>query len=214
MLRIVIVEDHLLVREGLKALLEREPDIEVVGEASDGYEAIRLVEQLKPDVAIIDISLPKLNGNQAIQRIKKLEVQSRIIVLSMYSDPVLIRTAFQNGAKAYILKQSILKELLFAIKAAMNNQNFISSSLSNVFLEDFLRRNESSESMGNLLTSRETDVLKLIASGYGNTTIAQQLNISVKTVETHRSNIMDKLKIYQTAGLVKYALKHELVSME
>ena len=216
MIRALIAEDHHLVRQGIRALLEKADDIQVVGEAEDGQQALELAEQLKPDVIVMDLSMPRLNGTQATERIRAARLPCQVIMLSMYSDETLVRQALRSGAKGYLLKWSVVEELLLAVRAACRGETFLSSQLSGVILADLLAQNSELEKRSpyERLSAREKQVLKLIAEGCTNNAIAQNMEISAKTVEKHRSSLMAKLDVHDTAALVRVALKHGLIFID
>ena len=216
MIRVLIAEDHHLVRQGIRALLEKAKDIEVIGEAQDGQEAVELTQRIKPDVVVMDIAMPRLNGTQATEQIHSLHLPSRVVILSMYSDDTLVRQALRSGAKGYLLKRSVVEELLLAVRAASRGELFVSSAVSGSLLAPTLAHQQDSEveTPFDRLSEREKQVLKLVAEGQTNNAIAQILSVSVKTVEKHRSNLMDKLNIHDTAGLVRIALKHGLIFLD
>ena len=214
MITVVIVDDHNLVRQGLKAILEKVADIEVIGEAADGQEAVMLVSRLKPNVVLMDIALPSLNGVQAAAKIQALNIDTRIVILSMYSDAMMIRQALQNGARGYLLKQSVTEELLLAIQAANRGEIYLSPAIAKDFVQDSLAYHAAESNELSLLSIREREVLQQIAEGHTNNEIAQSLMISVKTVEKHRTSVMDKLNIHDTAGLVRTAIKNRLITID
>jgi DNA-binding NarL/FixJ family response regulator len=215
-IRVIIADDHHLVRQGIRALLEKADDIEVIGEAADGQEAVELVERLAPDVLVMDIAMPRLNGNQAAGQVRALGVATQVVILSMYSDETLVRQALRNGAKGYLLKRSVTEELLLAIRAASRGEIYLSPAISGSIVADFLRLQANADSSGPFerLTSREREVLQLIAEGHTNSAIAQVLTISVKTVEKHRANLMSKLNVHDLAGLMRVAIKHGLIFLD
>jgi len=212
-IRVVVAEDHHLVRQGIRALLDRTDDITVVGEAANGHEAVELVKRLAPDVLVMDIAMPRLNGLQAIGQIRTLGVATQVVVLSMYSDETLVRQALRKGARGYLLKRSVAEELLLAIRAANRGDIYLSPAISRAIVTDLLRLEDDAKVLSPFerLTPREREVLQLIAEGHTNTAIAQILNISVKTVEKHRRNLMSKLDVRNLAGLIRTAIKHGLV---
>jgi DNA-binding NarL/FixJ family response regulator len=216
MIRTVIADDHHLVRQGLRALLEKAGDIEVVGEAADGQEALELVRRLLPEVLVIDIAMPHLNGVEAVGRLRGLGVKTRALILSMYSDDTLVRQALRNGAKGYLLKRAVSEELLLAVRAVSRGDTFLSPEVAGPVLTPLVANQTSGEASGPLdhLTSREREVLQLIAEGHTNREIATHLSISEKTVEKHREHLMSKLNAHETAGLVRLAIKHGLVSLD
>jgi two-component system, NarL family, response regulator NreC len=192
MIRIVIAEDHYLIRQGIRALLEKAAGIEVVGEAADGHEAVELVNRLLPDVLVADIAIPGLNGLEAVSRLRALGVKTRALILSMYEDEALVRQALRNGARGYLVKRSITEELLLAVRAVSRGEVFLCPEASGVLLEDFLAAPEEPGAADPLhrLTSRERDVLQLIAEGHTNRTIATHLHLSEKTVEKHPGHLL------------------------
>jgi len=216
MIRVVIADDHHLVRQGIRALLEKAGDIEVVGEAADGQEALDLVERLLPDVLVLDIAMPHLNGVEAVGRLRDLKVKTRALVLSMYADDALVRQALRNGAKGYLLKRAVSDELLLAVRAVGRGETFLSPEVAGPVVSALVAAPPRSADLGPLdqLTSREREVLQLIAEGHTNRAIAGHLHLSEKTVEKHRGHLMAKLHVHETAGLVRFALKHGLVSLD
>ncbi len=215
MIRVLIAEDHHLVRQGIRALLEKAEDIEVVGEAKDGQEAVEMAEHLNPNVVVMDLAMPRMNGNLATERIRALRLDCQVVILSMYSDETLVRQALRSGAKGYLLKHSVTEELLLAVRAACRGETFLSSAVSGNLLANVLTQPESEEAEPfERLSAREKQVLKLVAEGRTNNAIAQIMNVSVKTVEKHRSSLMAKLNVHDMAGLVRIAMKHGLIFMD
>ena len=212
-IRVIVADDHHLVRQGIQALLEKADGIEVVGEAADGQEAVELVERLTPDVLVMDIAMPRLNGTQATQRVRALGVATQVVILSMHSDETLVRQTLRSGARGYLLKRSVTEELLLAIRAAVRGEIYLSPAISVSILDDFLAIQADSEEHRpfDLLTPRQREVLQLIAEGHTNTAIAQILEVSTKTVEKHRANLMSKLNVRDMAGLIRMAVKHGLI---
>jgi DNA-binding NarL/FixJ family response regulator len=207
--RILLVEDHVVVRQGLKALLSGEDDIQVVGEADNGREALQYVAELQPDVVLMDISMPGLNGIEATRQIRQNYSGVKVVILSMHSNEEYVFQVLRAGASGYVLKQSDSSEVLTAIRAALAGGSFLSPPISRAVIDDYVRRAESRGRAKHMdvLTSREREVLQLLAEGLSNQEIAEQLSISVKTVETHRSNMMKKLGVDSKTELVKYALR-------
>lgn len=215
MIRVVVADDHHLVRSGIKALLEKADDIQVVGEAEDGQQAVELVQQLSPDVLVMDVAMPRMNGTEATARIRAIGSPTRIVILSMHSDETLVREALLNGASGYLLKRSVTEELLLAVRAADRGLTYLSPAISQSIVEDFLTFQEEKDTTGyHQLTPREREVLQLVAEGYTNNGIADALNISVKTVEKHRSSLMTKMDAHDIASLTRIAIKHKLVFIE
>ncbi len=213
MIRVLIAEDHHLVRQGIRALLEKADDIEIVGEAKDGQEAVEMAERLTPDVIVMDLAMPRMNGNLATERIRSLRLQTQVVILSMYSDETLVRQALRAGAKGYLLKHSVTEELLLAVRAACRGETYLSSTVSGSILANVLSETEEGEPFDRL-SAREKQVLKLVAEGRTNNAIAQIMNVSVKTVEKHRSSLMAKLNVHDMAGLIRVAMKHGLIFMD
>jgi DNA-binding NarL/FixJ family response regulator len=216
MIRVVIADDHHLVRQGIRALLEKAGDIEVVAEAADGQEAIALVERLLPDVLVIDIAMPHLNGVEAVGRLRGLKVKTGALILSMYADDTLVRQALRNGAKGYLLKRAVSEELLLAVRAVSRGDTFLSPEVAGPVVSALVDASTRVADLGPLdqLTSREREVLQLIAEGHTNRVIGSHLDLSEKTVEKHRAHLMAKLAAHDTAALVRFAIKHGLVSLD
>jgi len=215
-IRIVLADDHHLVRQGIRALLEKSEDIQVVGEASDGREAVELVEQLAPDVLVMDIAMPRLDGIQAIEQVLTTNADTQIVVLSMYSDKALVRQALKNGASGYLLKGSVVEELLLAVRAASKGDIYLSPTVSRSILADLVAApiNTAAPDPFDQLTSREREVLQLITEGHTNIAIAKQLNVSAKTVEKHRARLMSKLGVHNLSGLIREAIRRRLVFLD
>jgi len=216
MIRVVLADDHHLVRQALRALLEKAGDIEVVGEAADGPEALALVERLLPDVLVIDIAMPHLNGLEAVGRLRSLEVKTRALILSMYADDTLVRQALRNGAKGYLLKRAVTEELLLAVRAVSRGDTFLCPEVAGPVLNGLVDAPLPIRDLGPLdqLTSREREVLQLVAEGHTNRAIATHLHLSEKTVEKHRGHLMAKLSVHDTAALVRLAIRHGLVALD
>jgi len=212
--RIVIAEDHTILREGLRALLSSQEHLEVVGEAGDGREAIRQVEELTPDLILMDLSMPKMNGVEAIREIRRRVPETRILALTVHKAEEFILEVLQAGADGYIPKDASSNELMMAIKSVLLGKRYLSPSVSNVVIEGYLESRRTSESITpwDKLTKREREILKLIAEGHKNKEIADFLCISVKTVEKHRANLMKKLDLHSAAALTAYAMERGLVT--
>ncbi len=211
--RVLLAEDHHLVRQGLRALLEREPDIEIVGEAADGLEALRLIKDVRPDIVVMDITMPGLNGLEVLRRVRQRLPEVRVLMLSVHEGGEYILRALQAGASGYLLKRSLSAELLLAIRAARCGEVFLSPAVSRTIVTRFLQgiSPEESRTPYDRLTPREREVFQLIVEGHTNQAIAHRLGISVRTVETHRANLMDKLDIHDVAGLTRLAVQLGLV---
>jgi DNA-binding NarL/FixJ family response regulator len=209
--RIILVEDHTLVRMGIRSLLESLPNLEVVGESGSGAEALTLVAQLLPDIILLDIAMSEMNGLEVAESVCKLHPQVRVIMLSMYANEAYVVQALRTGAKGYLLKDASLAELNIALRAVMRNETYLSPAVSKHVVSDYLRRINSDQDSEIQLTPRQREVLRLIAEGHTTREIAQALTISVKTVETHRTLLMERLNIHDVAGLVRYAIRIGLV---
>lgn len=214
--RIVIAEDHTILREGLRALLSSNSDFEIVGEAEDGREAIRCVEKLKPNLILTDLSMPRMNGMDAIREIKRRSRETKVLVLTVHKTEEYILAALQAGADGYLLKDSTHSELLAAVRHVLSGKHYISPGISDKVLDGYLegRRSLKTRTSWETLTQREREILKLIAEGYKNKEIADDLCISVKTVEKHRANLMEKLNLHNVQALTTYAIEKGLVSKE
>jgi two-component system response regulator NreC len=217
MIKVVLADDHQIVRHGLRSLLSAEPDIEVVGEADNGRAVVRLVQELSPQVVIMDISMPDLNGIEATRQILSDFSGVKIIALSMHSDSLFVLNMFKAGASGYLLKDCALEELVKAVRTVMNRKIYLSPSISDIVVKDFVigwSPEESSSSAYSILTPREREVLQLMAEGKTTNQIAENLCISVKTVEAHRKQLMTKLDIHSVAELTKYAIRQGLTTLE
>ncbi len=206
--RVLVVDDHAIVREGFKLILGREPDIEVIGEAANGLEAVSLAAEHKPDVVIMDVSMPELNGVEATRRLQEVSPRSRVIALSMHRDGVYARDILRVGARAFLLKDSAASDLLMAIRAVMRNQGFISPAVVGSVLTEY--RKHVTLPLDRL-THREREVLQMLSSGKSNKQIATELNLSPYTVESHRTKIMEKLNLHSITDLVRFAMRCGLV---
>jgi DNA-binding NarL/FixJ family response regulator len=212
MIRVMVADDHNLVRQGIVSLLNQINGIQVVGQAATGSEAVELARKLTPDVVVMDITMPNLNGFEATMQIHNLGLLTRVIILSMHVDTALVRQALRAGVKGYLLKQSITEELPIAIQAAMNGNTYLTPEVSTLFINQ--ADIASNADPFDTLTVRERQVLRLIAEGNTNTAMANHLGISVKTVEKHRANLMAKLAVNDTAGLVRTAIRHKLIMLD
>ncbi len=212
MIRVVIADDHHLVRQGLRALLENSREVEVVGEASTGYEAVELAEKFQPDVIVMDLSMPRLDGVQAATRILDLRSPTEVVVVSMHADTAIVQNLVRRGVKGYLLKDALATELMFAIRSASAGKLYLSPTISEAVMNMLMT--PSGEDVVVELTPREREVLQLVAEGHTNTAIANILSISVKTVEKHRANLMNKLEADDLATLIRVAIKRRLIFMD
>jgi two-component system response regulator NreC len=214
--RIVLAEDHTILREGLRSLLSSNPIFEIVGEAEDGREAIRCVEKFKPDLILTDLSMPRMNGMEAIKEIKKESPATKVLVLTVHRAEEYILAAFRAGADGYLLKDSTHSELVMAVKKVLSGKPYISPEISEKVIEGYLegKKTLKSRTSWETLTQREREILKLIAEGYKNKQIADDLCISVKTVEKHRANLMEKLDLHNIQALTTFAIEKGIVSRE
>ena len=213
-IKILLCDDHQIVRQGLRALLDRNPDMEVIGEAGDGRSVLRMTEELSPDVIVIDVSMPNLNGIEATRQITSRDPKVKVIALSVYSDKRFIFGMIKAGALGYLVKDCVFDELIEAIRAVSINRTYLSSSIIDIVIKDYINRLRKDElSVFSILTAREREVLQLIAEGKTMKEIAPLLNLSVKTVETHRQQIMSRLNIHTVAELTKYAVREGLTSL-
>lgn len=214
-IRILLADDHKITRQGLRSLLEKQDDMEVVAEAENGRIAFRLVDELLPDVVIMDVTMPDLNGVEATHQIVTKYPDVKVIALSMHSDSLFVTEMLRSGAAGYLLKDCAFEELTRAIRAVMDDKTYLSPSISGVVVEDYLHRlSKSHFSRSEVLTDREREVLQLMAEGKSTKQIALKLHISVKTVETHRRQIMNKLDIHTIAELTKYAVRKGITSLD
>jgi len=211
-IRIVLAEDHTIVRAGIRALLENLAGVEVVGEAGDGREAIRLIETLHPDLVLMDIAMSGLNGLEATARIVKEFPQVRVVILSMHASEEYVLQALRAGAVGYLLKDAGTAELELAIRSVAREETYLSPAVSKHVVADYVRRVGGEPSSLERLTRRQREILQLIAEGHSTQEIAQMLSISVKTVETHRSQLMERLDIHDVASLVRYAIRMGLIT--
>ncbi len=216
MIKIVVADDHKIVRQGLRTLLAAEPDIEVLAEADNGRDVLRLVQESHPDAIIMDISMPDLNGIDATRQILTDTPGIKIIALSMHSDSLFVLNMLKAGASGYLLKDCALEELVKAIRTVMANKTYLSPGISDILIKDFMQgwSHNTGASAFSVLTAREREVLQLMAEGKSTTQIAGSLCVSVKTVEAHRKQMMNKLGIHSVAGLTKYAIREGLTSLE
>ena len=207
-IRILLADDHAVVRQGFKMILAAQPDMEIVGEAGNGREAVELAEKLRPEVVVMDVSMPELNGIEATRRLAASTPHTRVVALSMHKDSVYVREILRAGARGYLLKDSISSDLLAAVRAIARGEGYLSPGVSDAVLNDY--RKHVTDPI-DLLTSREREVLQMIAEGKTNKEIATVLNLSVYTVDAHRGRIMEKLNMHSATDLVRFAVRAGLV---
>ena len=212
-MRVLLADDHTLVRAGLRKLLESMPDIHVVGEAGDGLALLALAEQLQPHLVLMDIAMPGLNGLEATARLIKAMPGIRVMILSMHQNEEYVRRALRHGAVAYLLKDSAPMELELAITAVLRGETYLSPAVSKGVLDDYVHRLREDDQPSEHLSPRQREVLQLIAEGLSTKDIARRLDLSVKTVETHRTTLMRQLDVHEVTGLVRYALKLGLLTI-
>ena len=208
MIRVLLADDHAMVRKGFRLILEAQPDMEIAGEAGNGRQAVDLAEKLHPDVVVMDVAMPELNGIEATRRLASSSPHTRVLALSMHKDSVYVREILRAGARGYLLKDSIDTDLISAVRAVAKGDGYISPGVSDAVLTDY-RRHVTAPM--DLLTSREREVLQMIAESKTNKEIAAALNLSVYTVEAHRGKIMEKLNLHSTSELVRFAVRHGLI---
>ena len=207
-IRILLADDHAVVRQGFKMILDAQADMEIVGEAGNGREAVELAEHLKPDVVVMDVAMPELNGIEATRRLAESVPHARVVALSMHKDSVYVREILRAGARGYLLKDSVADDLVSAVRAVARGEGYLSPVVSNAVLDDY-RRHVTNPI--DLLTSREREVLQMLAEGKTNKEIAGVLNLSVYTVDAHRGRIMEKLNLHSINELVRFALRNGLI---
>jgi two-component system, NarL family, response regulator NreC len=213
-IRVLLADDHKLIRAGLRLVVDQQPDLSVVGEADDGRQAVELAKSLKPDVVVMDIGMPNLNGIEAARQIGEMAPAAAVVMLSMHSDESYVLRALSAGARAYLLKDSATTDLVQAIHAVAEGKSFFSPAVSKVLLQDYMRKLQRSgaEDSYDLLSPREREVLQLVAEGKSNKEVASLLNLSVYTVETHRAKIMQKLNLRGVPELILYAVRKGIIS--
>jgi DNA-binding NarL/FixJ family response regulator len=207
-IRILLADDHAVVRQGFRMILSGQPDMEIVGEAGTGREAVELAERLKPEVVVMDVSMPELNGIEATRRLAASTPHTRVLALSMHKDSVYVREILRAGARGYLLKDSLAADLVSAVRAVASGEGYLSPQVSDAVLDDY-RRHVTNPI--DLLTSREREVLQMLAEGKTNKEIAAVLNLSPYTVEAHRGRVMEKLNVHTLADLVRFAVRNGLV---
>ncbi len=212
-MRVLLADDHAIVRRGLRSLIESQPGFKVVAEAADGLEALRLSEEHKPDAIILDVGMPKLNGIEVAERVQKQSRPPSVIILSMHADESYIIRALAAGARAYLLKDATDEDLLPALRAVASGKPFFSPTVTGVLIEDYVRQLQARglTDSYHLLTDREKEVLQLLAEGRSNKEVAALLDVGVSTIETHRANLMQKLNLHNTAEIVLYAVRKRII---
>lgn len=210
-IRVLLAEDHTVVRQGLRRILQTEPGIEIVAEVGDGRAALEALRSTRPDIAVVDISLPNLSGIEVTRQAARLSPDTRVLILSMHADDAYIRQALKAGARGYLLKDADDQDLLKAILAVSAGSSYFSPAVSRIVLDGYLQEAENEVDELALLSAREREVLPLIAEGHSNKEVAQILDLSVSTVESHRKRIMEKLDLHNTAALVRFAVRKGLV---
>ncbi|MBD9589708.1 response regulator transcription factor [Pseudomonas sp. PDM03] len=214
---LLLVDDHSLIRAGVRALVLDIPGYAVIGEANDGSQLLEMVEHLSPDIVLLDISMKETGGLEALQRLKRVRPQSKVLILSMHTDPALIMQALESGAHGYLLKDTTATELEHALEALRNNERYLSPAIAHTVINQALTRNQKHQQEpadSHNLTARQLEILRLIVRGKSTREIANGLGLSIKTVETHRSQIMKRLQIYDVAGLVLFAVREQIISLD
>lgn len=209
---IILADDHKLVRQGMRALLDAQEELEVIGEASDGQEALKLIETLSPDIALLDVVMPNLNGIEVAKLVRQRSLKTRLIFLSMHANATYVVRALQSGALAYVLKDSDFSEILQAIQNVIEDKRYLSTAIADEVFEMLLNANVEKTSSLDTLSPREREILQLIAEGNTNAVIGEKLSLSVRTIESHRARVMTKLRFNSQADLVRYALQQGLIS--
>ncbi|CAN5293332.1 response regulator transcription factor [soil metagenome] len=217
-IRLLIADDHTIVRQGLRKLLEEEPGFEVIGEAVDGRDAVTKATDLMPDIVLMDLSMPLLHGLEATRQITKRNPKTRVLILSMHKNEAYVLQALQAGASGYILKDSAAEEVATALRSVSRGNSYLSPAISRVVIDDYLRMKDpnahGAKSLYDTLTVREREIFQLLAEGFKNQEIGDKLHVSVKTVETHRAHIMEKLNLNNIAELVKYSIEIGIVQLD
>jgi two-component system response regulator NreC len=213
-IRVLLADDHTILRDGIRALLEDQSDMEVIGEAEDGQATVKMVAKLKPDVVVMDIAMPLLNGLEATRQIQRDYPQVKVLILTMHENEEYIRQVLAAGALGYVLKDAAARDLLGAIRTVNQGEAVLSPAITRLVIEDYLRWGDiRPEDTSNGLTLREREVLQLIAEGYTNKEIAEILSLSVKTIQSHRTNLMNKLDLHDRGELIKYAIQKKIIDI-
>ncbi len=213
-IRILLADDHTILREGIRSLIEDEPDMEVVGEAEDGLSVVKLADTLRPDLILMDLAMPLLNGLEATRQIRKNNPHAKILILTMHENEEYIRQVLAAGAMGYILKDAAARELLGAIRSIHKGEVVLSPAITRLIVTDYLRWGDlATQDSSDGLTDRERQILQMIAEGYTNKQIADILSISVKTVQAHRLNLMKKLELHDRGELIKYAIQKKIIDI-
>jgi len=210
-IRILLADDHAVVRAGLRALLTAEPDLELVGEAEDGDQVLQMATRLRPELVLMDVSMPSQNGIDALRQLKEILPEAHVLVLTVHEDESLVRRAIRAGASGYVVKRAAESELIQAIRTVSRGDIYVHPAMTRALLKDLVPSSTMRHPPGNTLTHREVDVLRLLARGYTNHQIAKELVISARTVEGHRANLMGKLELHSRLELVEYAEQHNLL---
>jgi DNA-binding NarL/FixJ family response regulator len=211
--RVLIADDHEVVRQGIRIIVQSSPNFEICGEASDGRQAVQLAAQLKPDIVVVDIGMPHLNGLDATKQIVQHDHKTKVLVLTMHESEHIVREVLAAGARGYLLKSDAGRDLLSALEALASRKTFFTSKIAEIVLETYLKKRTPEEAPKDVLTSREREVVQLLAEGKSTKEVAVALGLSVKTAETHRSNLMRKLAIHSVSQLVLYAVRNNIVQV-
>jgi DNA-binding NarL/FixJ family response regulator len=213
-IRVLLADDHRILRDGIRALFDDQSDIEVVGEAEDGLKTVKMVAQLRPDVVVMDIAMPLLNGLEATRQIQRDHPRVKVLILTMHENEEYIRQVLAAGALGYVLKDAAARDLLGAIRAVYQGEAVLSPAITRLVIEDYLRWGDiRAEDTSDGLTPREREVLQLIAEGYTNKEMAEILSLSVKTIQSHRTNLMSKLDLHDRGELIKYAIQKKIIDI-
>lgn len=213
-IKVLVADDHTIMRDGIRALIHEEEDIEVIGEAEDGRQAVQYAHTLRPDVVLMDIAMPMMNGLEATRHIKRDHPEINVLVLTMYDHDEYVRKVLATGASGYVLKRAAASELVAAIRAVSRGEAVLSPSITRMVIEDYLRgEKDQPEDEPEALTPREREVLQLIAEGHTSREIAQMLNLSVKTVQSHRTSMMQKLDLHDRGELIRYAIQKKIIEV-